>query len=252
MPGSIRLFVEPSLSVGAEIAATAAQAHYLAHVMRRATGDPVTLFNGRDGEWQARIAVLRGDRAVFVVEHRLRPQAPEADLWLAFAPLKRDATDLIVQKATELGAAALLPVTTARSNTARINAERMTAIAIEAAEQSERLTIPRIGKLMALPALLRDWPAERRLYVAMERIAAPRLGPAAGSPLGAAGLLVGPEGGFMERELDVLRSHPFVVPVSLGPLILRAETASIAGLALLQAPGPNPDDPNRMTDPGDV
>lgn len=239
MSGSIRLFVAPALAEGAEIAATPAQAHYLAHVMRRAVGNSVVLFNGRDGEWRARIAALRGDRAAFAVARRLRPQADDgADLWLVFAPLKRDATDLLVQKATELSAAALLPVATARTNTGRINADRLAAIAIEAAEQSERLTVPRIAPLADLPALLRDWPAGRRLVVAMERAAAPH---AAFAP-GPAGLLVGPEGGFTERELDALRAHPFVVPASLGPLILRAETAAIVGLALMQAPAAIPYD----------
>jgi 16S rRNA (uracil1498-N3)-methyltransferase len=205
--------------------------------MRRSAGAAVLLFNGRDGEWQARIAALRGDRAAFVAERRLRAQSAEADLWLAFAPLKRDATDLVVQKATELGVAALLPVTTARSNTTRINPDRLTAIATEAAEQSERLTVPDIRALVDLATLLRDWPAGRRLIAATERIAAPRIGLAPGPERGPAGLLVGPEGGFTERELDALGSHPFVVRANLGPLILRAETAAIVGLALLQAPG---------------
>jgi 16S rRNA (uracil1498-N3)-methyltransferase len=234
MPGSIRLFVTPPLAEGAEVAAAPAQAHYLAHVMRRGAGDPIVLFNGRDGEFAARIVALRGDRALLAVEQMLRPQAPEADLWLAFAPLKRDATDLLVQKATELGASALLPVATARTNTGRINAERLAAIATEAAEQSERLTVPHIAALTDLHTMLRDWPADRRLVVAVERAGAPRPGAAPGP----AGLLVGPEGGFTERELDVLGAHPFVVAASLGPLILRAETAAIVGLALLQAPGP--------------
>jgi 16S rRNA (uracil1498-N3)-methyltransferase len=232
MSGSIRLFVEPSLTAGAEVVVSPAQSHYLAHVMRRAVGGTVVVFNGRDGEWQADIAALRGDRATLVVAHRLRPQAPEADIWLAFAPLKRDATDLLVQKATELGAAALLPVTTARTNTPRINRQRLAAIAIEAAEQCERLTVPDVRDLVDLSTLLRDWPAARRLVVAMERHDAPHAAFAAGP----SGLMVGPEGGFTERELDVLRAHPFVVAASLGPLILRAETAAIVGLALLQAP----------------
>jgi 16S rRNA (uracil1498-N3)-methyltransferase len=234
MPGSIRLFVAPTLAEGAEIAAAPAQAHYLAHVMRRAAGDAVVLFNGRDGEWQARIGTLRGDRGSFVVTEHLRAQAVDSDIWLAFAPLKRDATDLVVQKATELGVAALLPVTTARTNTGRVNLDRLAVIATEAAEQCERLTVPQIRALVDLPTLLRDWPSERRLVVAMERVVAPRAAFAAGS----AGFLVGPEGGFTERELDVLRAHPFVEPASLGSLILRAETAAIVGLALLQAPGP--------------
>jgi 16S rRNA (uracil1498-N3)-methyltransferase len=169
---------------------------------------------------------------MLAVETRLRAQAPESDLWLAFALLKRDATDLVAQKATELGASALLPVITERTNTERINTARMTAIAIEAAEQSERLTVPRIAAVRRLPELLADWPSERTLFAAIERSGAATLSLRQGA--GTVALLVGPEGGFSERELDGLRARPFVVPVSLGPRILRAETASIAGLALLQ------------------
>jgi 16S rRNA (uracil1498-N3)-methyltransferase len=167
------------------------------------------------------------------VERQLRPQAAEPDLWLAFALLKRDATDLVVQKATELGAAAILPVLSARTNAARVNGERLAAIATEAAEQCERLSVPRIAPARPLAALLAEWPAERRLFAAVERSAAPHAGPAGPAP---AALLTGPEGGFTPAELDALASHPFVQPVSLGHFVLRAETAAIAGLALLLAP----------------
>lgn len=232
--GSIRLFVDAALSEeGVEVAATPAQAHYLGNVMRRATGDVLRLFNGRDGEWRARIAAIRKDRAGFVLEARLRPQAPEADIWLVFAPLKRDAIDMLAQKATELGAAALLPVLTERTNSERVNLARLSAIATEAAEQCERLTVPVIHPPRRLFDLLADWPADRRLIAAIERADVPpppRLaGPAA--------LLIGPEGGFSPAELDVLARHPLVTPASLGHLVLRAETAAIVGLALLQAPG---------------
>lgn len=233
MPGSIRLFVTAPLAAGAEVAATAAQAHYLGTVMRRAVGDAVVLFNGRDGEFQARLAALRRGVASFAVDARLRPQATEPDLWLAFALLKRDATDLVVQKATELGVAALWPVLTARTIAPRVNLARLHAIAVEAAEQSERLTVPAIHDPRPLATLLRAWPSGRALFVAAERAAAPPLG-AAPQP---AGLLVGPEGGFAPAELDALRAHPLVTLVSLGPRILRAETAAIAGLARLQGAG---------------
>lgn len=231
MPGSIRLFVAAPLLADTLVPATAAQAHYLGTVMRRAAGDPVVLFNGADGEWAARIATLRRDRAAFTVEHRLRPQTAEPDLWLLFAPLKRDATDLVAQKATELGVSRLQPVLTARTNAARVNLERLAAIAAEAAEQSERLTVPVLRPPRPLPEVLDDWPADRRLAAALERTEAPAIAAPAGA------LLVGPEGGFTAAELDALRARPFVQPVSLGPRILRAETAVIAGLALLQAQG---------------
>ncbi len=232
MPGSIRLFVDAPLAGGAEVAAGPGQAHYLGTVMRRGIGEPVCLFNGRDGEWLARITALTRDRASLAIQSQLRPQSPEPDLWLAFALLKRDATDLLAQKATELGVAVLRPVITERTAAARVNTARLTAIATEAAEQSERLTVPEIRAPCPLSALLASWPAERALYAAIERGSAPMLAPATGP----AALLVGPEGGFTDRELDVLARHDTVVPASLGPRILRAETAAIAGLALLQAP----------------
>jgi 16S rRNA (uracil1498-N3)-methyltransferase len=233
MPGSIRLFVTSPLAAGAEVAATAAQAHYLGTVMRRAVGDTINLFNGTDGEWAARLLTIRRGAASLVVDRLLHPQAAEPDLWLVFALLKRDATDLVAQKATELGVAALWPLITARTNAQRLNLDRARAIAIEAAEQSERLTIPTIHPPRPLPALLQDWPPGRRLFVAAERANAPAVVPTDQS----AALLVGPEGGFAPAELDLLQAHPLVTIVSLGPRILRAETAAIAGLARLQGAG---------------
>jgi 16S rRNA (uracil1498-N3)-methyltransferase len=232
MSGSIRLFVPAPLFADAEVTATQAQAHYLATVMRRAIGETVLLFNGADGEWEARIMTLRRDRALLRSERQVRPQVAEPDIWLLFAPLKRDSTDLVVQKATELGASAILPVLTERTNSARLNLGRLQAIAVEAAEQCERLALPRIEAAERLPAVLADWPDDRALVAALERSDAPGVRPSHGP----AALLVGPEGGFTEPELDALRRHPLVVPASLGPRILRAETAVIVGLALLQAP----------------
>lgn len=229
MPGSIRLFVEPTLAAGVEIVLSAGQAHYLGTVMRRARDEEIVLFNGRDGEWAARIVRLQRDRGSCEVDQRLRPQRAEPDCWLLFAPLKRDATELVVEKATELGVAELRPVITARTNMRALNLDRLEAIAIEAAEQCERLSVPRIAPPVPLWEALSEWPAGRRLTAAMEREAAPPMGPS----VDPGGLLVGPEGGFSPAELDALRRTPFIVPASLGPRILRAETASIAGLALM-------------------
>lgn len=221
------------LAAGATLATTPAQAHYLRTVMRRGPGATLLLFNGRDGEWEARILALSRDAARLEVGRQQRAQADEPDLWLAFAPLKRDATDLVTQKATELGAAALLPVLTRRTSAARVNLDRLAAIATEAAEQCERLTVPRIAAPQTLPALLSAWPAGRPLFAAIERATAPPLAPWRAP----CGLLIGPEGGFAPEELDELDRHALVKPASLGPRILRAETAAIVGLALLQAPG---------------
>jgi 16S rRNA (uracil1498-N3)-methyltransferase len=231
MAASIRLFVSPPLHAGARIEAAAPQAHYLRTVMRREPGDAITLFNGADGEWLAHIVMLRRDSAALVVDRLLRPQVPEPDLWLLFAPLKRDATDLLVQKATELGVAVLTPVLTERVNTARVNLDRLAAIATEAAEQSGRLTVPHIDHPRRLADVLASWPSPRALVVAVERVD----GPEVRASRGPAALLVGPEGGFAPTELDALLRHPFVQPATLGPRILRAETAAIVGLALLQA-----------------
>jgi 16S rRNA (uracil1498-N3)-methyltransferase len=228
----VRLYVDAQLSAGAAIEASAGQAHHLAAVMRRAGGDPVRLFNGRDGEWAGRIHSLSRGKATLLADSLVRPQQDDLDLWLVFALLKRDTTDLVVEKATELGVSALLPVFTERTNAARVNEGRLHAIATEAAEQSERLTVPLIQTARNLADVLAEWPDERPLFVAMEREDLPAPG-----PLGmAAALLVGPEGGFGPRDRALLQRFNFVRPVSLGRHVLRAETAAIVGLGLLQAP----------------
>jgi 16S rRNA (uracil1498-N3)-methyltransferase len=230
MPGSIRLFVTPPLDPGGELLLDRSQAHYLDAVMRRRAGDEVVLFNGRDGEWVARITSLSAKGGRLALERQRRAQVAELGPWLAFAVLKRAATEFLVQKATELGVERLLPFAAERSVPTLANAARLAAIATEAAEQSERLTLPAIATPVSLAALLAAWPATRPLFAAIERRTAPPP-PAGASP---AGLLIGPEGGFAEGELDLLARTPFVRPVSLGPRLLRAETAGIVGLALLQ------------------
>ena len=246
-----RLHVEPGsepapgLAAGAAVPMMPGQAHYLGNVLRRAVGDQVHLFNATDGEWLARIEGLRKDRGQFVIERQVRPPVPEPGPILVFAPLKRDATDLVVRMATELGVSELAPVLTERTNTPRINSERWQAIAIEAAEQCERLSVPAIREPVRLPELLQAWDAARPLLAAIERSGdggdpATRTAPdritawrARTGPSVQPGLLVGPEGGFAPSELALLRRCPFVVTISLGRLILRAETACMAGLAAL-------------------
>lgn len=231
MTGSIRLFTTAPLGDDTEIAATPEQAHYLANVMRRGAGDRVLLFNGRDGEWDCEIAAIKRDRAQFRPRRMVRLQPVEPSLTLLFAPLKRDTTGLVIEKATELGVTHIRPVFTERTNAGRFNVERALATAIEAAEQSERLSVPTVAKAEPLFDVLGPWPLDRVLSIAMERSGAapPR------SPGPALALLVGPEGGFAPLELDAMRRLPFVEPIGLGPRILRAETAVIVGLALLQA-----------------
>jgi 16S rRNA (uracil1498-N3)-methyltransferase len=230
-----RLFLDEPLESGREVHASPAQAHYLGGVMRRAAGDPVLLFNGRDGEWAARIAVLRKDRASFVPDRQLRPQAAEPDVRLLVAALKRDAMEWVVEKATELGAALIQPVLARRCVADRVNTARLGSIAQEAAEQCERLSVPRIPPALPLHAALDAWDASVPLLIAAERHAAAPIREAAHALCPPFALLIGPEGGFERAELDDLLRRPFVSPVALGPRILRAETAAIAGLAILQA-----------------
>ncbi len=224
--------MQAALAEGASVLLEEAQSRYLGTVMRRTVGDRLRLFNGRDGEWQARIVTLGKRGALAEAEALLRPQAAGPDHWLLLSIIKREALEWAVEKATELGVAEIHPVITVRSQPARPNPERLRAIAIEAAEQCERLTVPAIHPPRPLEAALRDWPAGRPLIAAIERGEAAPPGPQAGS----AALLIGPEGGFDRMELDAMRRLPFLVPASLGPRILRAETAAIVGLALLQRP----------------
>ncbi len=223
-----RLFVEAPLAAGVEVALAPQQMRYLLTVMRREDGADVRAFNGLDGEWSARIR-QRGKRdAVLVVDALARPQPPAGlGPWLVFAAIKRGPTDLMVEKATELGAARLIPVRTQRANAERLNIDRLTRIARDA---------PEISDLAPLADVLSDWPADRVLVVADETGAAPPASDAlAGLGPRPFGLLIGPEGGFAPGELDALEDFDFARKIGLGPRVLRAETAAIVGLALAQA-----------------
>jgi 16S rRNA (uracil1498-N3)-methyltransferase len=236
-----RLCVDPDLRVGAAIRLADERAHYLRHVLRLAPGAPVDLFNGRDGEWRGALAAVAKRHATLTVERQLRPQTAGPDLWLVFAPIKRAPLDLVAAKATELGVAALQPVMTQRTAVDRVNLERLRAIAMEAAEQCERLDVPRVRDVVTLEELLAGWSPERRLLLCAESGAAPPIADALRSQVDAAtatapwAVMIGPEGGFVRSELDALGKLPFVMPVGLGPRILRADTAALAALACWQA-----------------
>jgi 16S rRNA (uracil1498-N3)-methyltransferase len=233
-----RLYVADGLTPGAEIELDRAQGHYLRAVLRLDPGAAVAAFNAIDGEWLCRVAKFGKRGARLVVEGRLREPEPgaEPDLWLIFAPIKRAPLDWLVEKATELGVAALLPVWTARTQVERVNLDRLRAHAVEAAEQSERLSVPELRAPEPLDRLLAAWPGERRLIVCDESGAGEPIGDAAARLRpGPAALLVGPEGGFDESELDAFGKLSFVTRVGLGPRVLRAETATLAAVAVFQA-----------------
>lgn len=232
-----RLFVPDSLADGGSVLLSADQAHYLRHVLRLNEGDAVALFNGRDGEFRSIIAAAGKKEYRLEIAEQLRPFQPPADIWLCFAPIRQGRIEMIVEKATELGVGRLQPVLTRRTQVQKVNTGRLAAHAREAAEQSKRLDVPEVAPAVALEVLLAEWPAERRLFLCAEReAAAPLLAAAQAWPCSApCALLVGPEGGFASDELAMAQRQASVVPVTLGPGILRAETAAIAALAILQA-----------------
>ncbi|MGD2133281.1 MAG: 16S rRNA (uracil(1498)-N(3))-methyltransferase [Maricaulaceae bacterium] len=247
-----RLHLDHDLATGAEIALDEGQARYLVQVMRLKAGDGVRVFNAESGEWRARLSGAGRKGARLAIEERTRaPQRLSADLHLLFAPVKRTRTDFIVEKATELGVSAIRPVFTQRTVAERVRLDRLEAIAREAAEQSERLDLPQVREAEKLDVALDGWAEKeggRKLLFLDEasggegspwretdQDAPPALAALAGHPKGPWAVLIGPEGGFTPEERARLRSESFVVTASLGPRILRADTAAIAALTLWQA-----------------
>jgi 16S rRNA (uracil1498-N3)-methyltransferase len=248
MSATPRLYVAPDLSEGGDLVLDGDQAHYLTRVLRLGVGDPVRVFNGRQGEFEGALTGSTKSTATLKLETRLRDQSTVPDLWLLFAPLKKARTDFLVEKAVELGAAEIRPVMTERTDADTVRVDRLQRLAIEAAEQTERLDVPAVREAMKLQTILQQWPEGRRLIFADEAgddqgrpwggeagKALPMVDVLRGLPDGPAAILIGPEGGFSPAERKRLREQPFVHPVGLGPRILRAETAATAALTLWQA-----------------
>lgn len=231
-----RLFVDADLAAGMSVGVSPSQAHYLTQVLRLHAGDNVALFNGRDGEWLAEIDGAGRGWCSLSVEIQSRRQVSEPDLWLAFAPIKRARIDYIAQKATELGVSRMIPVMTRYTQVTRVNTDRLLANAIEAAEQCGRLTVPDVSTPVTLTELLAAWPSERRILLCDERGDAPGAKEALAHRDGAPwAILIGPEGGFHPDERDILRAIPQSTAVSLGPRILRADTAVVSAISVWQA-----------------
>ncbi len=225
----VRLYVDQPLGAGQAIALGPDQSHYLFSVMRLAVGDRVALFNGQDGEWGCGVEQAAKRGGIARCDSQTRPQISPPDLWLLFAPIKKARTDFIVEKAVEMGAARIQPVQTRHTNSERIRQDRLQAHAVEAAEQCGATSVPEVAELIALDKLLSKWPKDRRLFWCDEKAIGQ---PATLTPTtGPAAILIGPEGGFDPTERDMIRALPQAVAVSLGPRILRAETAAIAGIA---------------------
>ncbi|MCC5975118.1 MAG: 16S rRNA (uracil(1498)-N(3))-methyltransferase [Rubellimicrobium sp.] len=229
-----RLHVDHPLSEGQTVPLSQGQVHYLGNVLRLGAGAEVTLFNGHDGEWRARIAELAKRGGLLLAEVRLRAQVMPPDLWLVFAPIRKARLEVLVEKAVELGVARLVPVLTERTNAERVRPEKMEAHALEAAEQCGALFVPPVAPPARLGAVLDAWPEGRDLWFCDEALAGsgnvepPReAGPGA--------VLIGPEGGFSSAERDQLAALPFARRIALGPRILRAETAALAALVLWQS-----------------
>jgi 16S rRNA (uracil1498-N3)-methyltransferase len=230
----IRLYVDLPLAPDVVLEPSSAQSHYLLTVMRQRAGDEVGLFNGRDGEWLASVEPTQRRRCRLAVQQQLRPQVVEPGPALLFGPLRRTRQEFLVEKATELGAASLEPVVTQRSIVDRVNLARLASIAIEATEQCGRITVPAVAPAQPLTERLADWPAGRLLYHADETGCGQPIAGAL-STHGPGDLLVGPAGGFEASELTALQACDQVVAISLGPRILRSETAALAALACWQA-----------------
>lgn len=231
----IRLYVEVDLGADTVVALDAAQAHYLFGVMRQAVGAQVLLFNGRHGEWLAEVVQAGKRKGLLTCTEQTAPLHMPPDLWLIFAPIKKARTAFIVEKAVEMGAARIIPALTRFTNSERWHPDRMQAHTVEAAEQCRATYVPEIAAQTKLDTLLVDWPADRQLMFCDEsRDALPAAQALAGKTGGPWAIIIGPEGGFSDEESAKLRNMPQTTSVTLGPRILRADTAVIAAMTAWQ------------------
>lgn len=232
----IRLFVNQKLVSETLVELSEKQSHYLTNVMRCQNGETVQCFNTESGEFLCRIETADKKKTILKVEKNIRKPENEPDIWLIFAPLKKDKTDFVIEKSVELGVGKIIPVITGYTNAGKIKTERFSAQAVEAAEQCGRLSVPEITGPVSLDKLLKSWDNKRILFFMDERRngknAAAAFAEAKGTP---AAVLVGPEGGFNEAEAQMLNLCPFVKNLNLGPRILRAETAVVSALSVWQS-----------------
>ena len=235
-----RLFVDHPFSAEQPVSLTAAQAHYLMNVLRKALGDPVHLFNGRDGEWRGVIDRITRRRCSVALEEQVSGQKSETDLWLVFAPIKRARIDFVASKATELGVSDIIPVFTEFTDVTRVNTQRLRSNAIEAAEQCGRMSVPVVKEPANLMNFLNGWPEGRRLLycdetgngIGINQFLTSLKATGKAEP---AAFLIGPEGGFSRSELDLLKEKTNFTAIDLGPRILRADTAAVAALSCWQS-----------------
>ena len=238
MASKIRLYVDHPLAPGQTVPVTPEQAHYLFGVMRLTVGAVVSLFNGRDGEWDALVVTAGKRGGVLRVDAQTLPLLLPPDLWLCFAPLKKARTDFVVEKAVEMGVARIVPVQTDFTNAERLRADKVRAHVIEAAEQCGATFVPEVAEVVKLSRLLADWPTGRRIMFCDEALRgrdSVQFGALTSDTAGPWAILIGPEGGFSPVERARLNSLDYAHPVSLGPRILRADTAAVAALTLWQS-----------------
>lgn len=231
----VRLYISEAIVSASDLMLARPQSHYLINVMRMSVGDNFLVFNGVDGEWKVTIIEANKKSTVISIDERTLPQSNEPDVWLVFAPVKKDRTDYIIEKATELGVSRFLPIITERTQNSRVNIERLKATAIEATEQSRRLSVPEFEDVQSLLTLINNWPSSRRLIYLDETGNGQPLAPVLQDKTDHLAFVIGPEGGFTPSELDAMGNLTFSVGADLGPRILRAETAVVAALAIRQA-----------------